>query len=211
MLDGSDPLDIVRLFAGIVLVGGTVISVVVWLLLGEPRMFELATALWAIYGVVKAVVNGFLAPVTNLPGLINDDTRSDRLMDDSEVRALTDSAKGRAAAARYLKPAMPSADFEARMQEAESQGGTGAGATSAVQALEALRAANRLTGAEDVRVGLALIRLHEERLNDAAGALKEFRRLIALHDDPGVLAQIRASLADISSKFLPAPAENRDL
>ncbi|HEU5357509.1 MAG TPA: hypothetical protein VFU45_00210 [Gemmatimonadales bacterium] len=210
LLDGSDPLDVLRAVLRILLVGATLVSLIVWLALGEPRMLQLATATWAIYGVMRAFVNGFLAPVAELPAAIGDDLRHDAPGSGSQVGALTATEQFRAAEARYRAPALPSADVDAAIQQAEAGAGPPGGAAAAVGALEALRAAHRLNADDDVRVGLLLVRLHEEALHDPAAALREFRRLVFRHPDPPQVTRIRGALADISSRFLPAePAENQ--
>ncbi|MGH7733044.1 MAG: hypothetical protein ACREOE_04905, partial [Gemmatimonadales bacterium] len=79
-----------------------------------------------------------------------------------------------------------------------------------VRALQTLRTKERLSASDDVQVGLALVRLHEEQLGDAAAALQEFRRLVYRHPTPPAADQIRRALADIAPRFLPADmAENQ--
>lgn len=210
LLDGDDPLDIVRAISRILLAGGTVVALVVWLMLGEPRMLELATALWAIYGVMRAIVNGFLSPIADLPALIQGDVRTGEASGDPEFRSLTSSPAFRAADARYQAPAMSTVDVAARIRDAVQEGQTPDGAARAVRTLEALRTTERLSASDDVQVGLALVRLHEEHLGDAAAALQEFRRLVYRHPAPPAAGEIRRALADITPRFLPADmAENQ--
>lgn len=210
LLDGADPLDLARLTVRILLAGGTLVALVVWLALGEPRMLELATALWAIYGVMRAIVNGFLSPVAALPEMLSGDIRTDDAFPDPERAALTGSPEFRAADARYRTVAVPTAEVEARIGQLVGSAGTPGGAAQAVRALEALRTDGRLAARDDLRVGLVLVRLHEEQLHDAASALKEFRRLVYRHPDPFAAQEIRRALADIAPRFLPADlAENQ--
>lgn len=210
LLDGADPLDLVRLTVRVLLAGGTVVALVVWLALGEPRMLELATLLWAIYGVMRAFVSGFLSPVAALPELMSGDIRTDDAFPDAERTALTRSPEFRAADARYRTAAIPTAEVETRIGQAVGSAGTPGGAAQAVGALEALRTEGRLAARDDLRVGLALVRLHEEQLHDDAAALKEFRRLVYRHPDPFAAQEIRRALADIAPRFLPADlAENQ--
>ncbi|MGH7531945.1 MAG: hypothetical protein ACREL4_01530 [Gemmatimonadales bacterium] len=210
LLDGDDPLDIVRATLRILLAGGTVVALVVWLALGEPRMLELATALWAMYGIMQAVVNGFLSPMTDLPAVISGDVRTGEASRDPELAALTSSPEFRAADAHYRTPAVPSALVADGIRHAVHDGQTSEGAARAVRALETLRTRERLSASDDVQVGLALVRLHEEQLGDAAAALREFRRLIYRHPAPPATDEIRHALADIVPRFLPADmAENQ--
>ncbi|MGB7211028.1 MAG: hypothetical protein WBC97_00200 [Gemmatimonadales bacterium] len=210
LLDGDDPLDIVRATFGTLLAGATVVALLVWLMLGEPRMLELATALWAIYGVMRAFVNGFLSSLADLPALISGDVRTDDASPDEALTSLTSSPEFRAADARYRAAAMPTADVTTRIQGAIQEGQTPEGAAGAVRALEALRTTDRLSARDDVQVGLALVRLHEEQLGDAAAALREFRRLIYRHPATPESEEIRRALADITPRFLPADmAENQ--
>lgn len=210
LLDGADPLDLVRVTFRVLLGGGTVVALVVWLTLGEPRMLELATALWAIYGVMRAIVSGFLSPVAALPAMLSGDIRTDEAFPDPERAALISSPEFRAADARYRTAAVPTADVDARIGQAVGNAGTPGGAAQAVRALEALRTDGRLAARDDLRVGLALVRLHEEQLDDPAAALKEFRRLVYRHPDPFAAQEIRRALADIAPRFLPADlAENQ--
>ena len=210
LLDGDDPLDIVRATFRILLAGGTVVALVVWLTVGEPKMLELATALWAMYGILQAIVNGFFAPIADLPAVIGGDVRTGETSRDAELASLTSSPEFKKAEARYRAPAVPTAQVADGIRQAIGSGQSPAGAARAVRALEMLRTTERLSASDDVQVGLTLVRLHEEGLDDPAAALREFRRLIYRHPDPPAADEIRRALADISPRFLPADmAENQ--
>lgn len=53
----EDPLVLVRLVAGLLLVFGTVVAIAFWLAAGDTRFLKLVAGLWGVYGVTVGVVN----------------------------------------------------------------------------------------------------------------------------------------------------------
>jgi hypothetical protein len=68
--------------------------------------------------------------------------------------------------------------------------------------LEALRE-SKLTPAEDLRVGVALVDLHERRRGDPGRAMAELRRLIDRHPDHASVRRLRRALADLKDQYVP--------
>ena len=68
--------------------------------------------------------------------------------------------------------------------------------------LEALRR-GRLTPAEDVEIGVALVDLYERRLGDPGRAMTELRRLIDLHPGHASARRLRRALADLKDQHVP--------
>lgn len=206
LLDGDDPLDLLRLIAGLLLAGSTLVAAGVWLLAGDPRMLALTAALWAIYGLARAVINGFLSPLADLPAWLSG-ARGTGPVSSDDLGALTADPEFRATADRYRTAAATPAEVDAAVAAAEAEP-----PAAAIGRLEGFRKAHRLTPAGDVRVGLALVRLHDDELHDPAAALREVRRLLTLHSDPELVGRIRTALArwapDLSTAVPPAGSDD---
>lgn len=209
--DSDDPLDLLRLALGFLLVTGTLFALGLWLAGITPKALGLAGALWTLYGVLRLGVSGFLAPVAEFPawlaGAIGGGGPAQGY---SEIEALTAAGRYREAADRYRDRAASDGDVTALLRRAELQGGALQEPRNAVTELEAFRASHRLSAAEDVRLGLALVQLHESALRDPGGALRELRRLLDLHPETRHVRRIRATLAELKSELQPAAvAENQ--
>jgi hypothetical protein len=71
---------------------------------------------------------------------------------------------------------------------------------TAAAELENLRASVRPGAEEDLRIGLALVELYEDRLGDPGSAMAELRRLIDQHPSTRHLRRLRAELADLKQR-----------
>ena len=74
---------------------------------------------------------------------------------------------------------------------------------SAAVELDSLRA-HALTPREDVRIGLALVDLYENRLDNAGRAMAELRRLIDRDPSGQGARRLRAALRELKSQRYPA-------
>ena len=194
----ENPLAMLRLAAGGLLLGATVVALVLALAGLGWKGVELAGVLWALYGLV---VGGIALADPALDGLA-------RALQSAGLRRAgggysaieTMVIQGRTADA--LDACMerardPRERVEATIRRAGILAGPMGDAAAAAQALLDLRETSPLTAADDIRVGLALADLHERKLDDAGGALRELRRLLDLH--PGVRGRRRllARLAEL--------------
>jgi hypothetical protein len=122
----------------------------------------------------------------------------------SAIEALTVRGDFATAAEAYRERAQrPSDRVEATVRRAALLGGPLQQPETALVELEALRR-GKLTPTEDMRVGVALVDLHERRLRDPGRAMAELRRLIDLYPDHGSVRRLRRALADLKDHHIPA-------
>ena len=146
----DEPLRLLRITVGILLLLGTAVAVALAVSGAEPRALRLVGMFWAIYGFIVGLTSGVLEPV--IEGL---------------ARVLADLGLNRRCGGySYRERAQRPADrVEATVRRATLLGGPLRQPETALVELEALRR-GKLTPAEDVRVGVALVDLYERRLGD---------------------------------------------
>jgi hypothetical protein len=160
---------------------------------------------WAIYGFIVGLTSGVLEPA--IEGLV-------RVLADlglirwgggfSAIEALTVRGDYATAAEAYRERAQRASDrVEATVRRASLLGGPLQQPETALVELEALRG-GKLTPAEDVRVGVALVDLFERRLQAPGRAMAELRRLIDLHPDHASVRRLRRALADLKDQHVSA-------
>ncbi len=196
--DGSseEPLRLVRITAGALLLFGTVVAILLALSGIAPRALQLIGMFWAVYGFVVGITSGVLEPVI-----------------DGVARALSDwglirggggwsaiesmAARGRLeeAAEAYLSRARdPRERVTATLRRAALLAGPMRQPETAAMELERLQAQD-LAPQDDLRVGLALVDLYDRRLDDPGRAMAELRRLIDRHPGERDVSQWRRALA----------------
>jgi len=197
-INGSseEPLRLVRLMAGGLLLFGTVVAVALALSGIAPRAILLVGAFWAIYGLISGFTSGVLEPL--IEGL------AEALQSVGLIRAgggysaiETLVARGHLAEAAeaYRERAQRPADrVEATVRRAALLAGPLGQPETALVELQALRE-HRLTGDADLRVGVALVDIYERRLADPGRAMVELRRLIDLYPDRRATLRLRRELA----------------
>jgi hypothetical protein len=159
---------------------------------------------WAIYGFIVGLTSGVLEPV--IEGVA-------RALSDlglirggggfSSIETLVVRGDFATAAEAYRERAQqPSQRVEATVRRADLLGGPLRQPETALVELESLRR-NKLSPAEDLRVGVALVDLYERRLADPGRAMAELRRLIDRY--PGTASvRLRRALADLKDRHVPA-------
>lgn len=201
----DEPLRLLRITAGVLLLFGTAVAVALWLSGLAPRALELAGIFWAIYGFIVALTTGILEPaieglahaLANL-GLVRTGGGY------SAIETLVVRGETAAAAEAYRERAQGPADrVEATVRRAALLAGPLGQVETALVELESLRRAS-LSPAEDLRVGIALVDLYERRLHDPGRAMAELRRLIDLHPDHGSVRRLRRALADLKDEHIPS-------
>jgi hypothetical protein len=196
----EEPLELVRLLVGAIALVGTVIAVILGVT-GEPRALQLVGALWAVYGLVVAFTSGVLEPV--IDGLFNVLTSIGLMRTGSgysSIETLAVRGHYQAAAEEYAGRARnPAERVEATLRRAALLAGPLAQPETAAIELDSLRT-TPLSGKDDFRVGLALVDLHENHLNDPGRAMAELRRLIDLYPTARNARRLRTALSDLKAQ-----------
>jgi hypothetical protein len=201
----DEPLHLLRLTAGVLLLFGTVVAVALALSGVAPRALQLVGLFWAIYGLIAGVTGGVLEPViegvahalANI-GLVRGGggySAIEALVVRGDVAPAAEALRERAQ--------RPGERVEATVRRATLLAGPLQQPETALVELEALRA-GKLGAADDVRVGVALVDLYERRLGNPGRAMAELRRLIDLHPDHASVRRLRRALAELKDEHLPA-------
>lgn len=200
---GEEPLRLLRLAAGGLLLFGTVVAIGLALSGTEPRALQLIAAFWAIYGFVVGVTSGVLEPV--IDGLAHSWqnlglTRAGGGY--SAIETLVARGHLEAAAEAYRERARHPRDrVGATIRRAGLLAGPLGQPETALVELEALQRAN-LSPRDDLRVGLALVDLYDRRLADPGRAMAALRRLIDRHPEDAGVRRLRHWLAALKAERL---------
>jgi hypothetical protein len=199
----DEPLGLLRLTVGVLLLFGTVVAVALALTGVAPRALQLVGVFWAIYGFIVGLTSGVLEPAiegvahafANL-GLVR------RGGGYSAIETLAVRGEYASAAEAYRERARRPGDrVEATVRRAALLAGPLQQVETALVELEALRG-GPLSPADDVRVGAALVDLYERRLRDPGRAMAELRRLIDLHPDHTSVRRLRRALAELKDEHV---------
>ncbi len=168
---------------GTILLVGTAIAILFTVTGVAPRALVLAGALWAIYGFATALITGVLEPAIDFAARAFSSVGLSRVGGYSAIETMVARGQYEAAAEAYRE----------RAQERRE---------GAVTELRKLRQdmGRRLTAADDVRIGLALVDLHEFSLKDPGWAMTELRRLIDLYPHSRRVRQMRSILAALKTE-----------
>jgi hypothetical protein len=202
---GDEPLHLLRVTAGVLLLLGTVVAVALAVSGVAPRALQLVGLFWAIYGFIAGVTSGVLEPVIEGVAHVLSDiglVRSGGGYSAIEALAVRGDFAPAAEALRE-RARRPGDRVEATVRRAALLAGPLQQPEIALAELEALRAGT-LSPADDVRVGVALVDLHERRLGDPGRAMAELRRLIDLHPDHASVRRLRRALAELKDEHPPA-------
>ena len=196
----EEPLRLVRITAAGLLLCGTVVAIALALTGVAPRALRLVGMFWAIYGLVAGITSGVLEPVLDgVPRLLADAGLIRAGQGYSAIETLVVRGRLEAAAEAYRERALQRRDrVEATVRRAALLAGPLGQPETALVELQALRD-SRLGSADDLRVGVALVDIHEQRLGDPARAMAELRRLIDRHPDGRAIPRIRRELADLKA------------
>jgi hypothetical protein len=175
----EEPFSLVRVVVGTIVLLGTVLALVLAVAAGDPRFLELVGALWAIYGLTVGFLSGVLDPVIGGFFHLLANVGLVRVGEGySAVETLAVRGHYEAAAEAYAERARdPAERVEATLRRAVLLAGQLGQPENAAVELDSLRA-HPLSPRDDFRVGLALVDLHEHRLNNPGSAMAELRRLI---------------------------------
>jgi hypothetical protein len=162
----DEPLRLLRITVGVLLLFGTAVALALGVSGAEPRALRLVGMFWAIYGFIVGLTSGVLEPAIEGVVRVLGDLGLVRGGGFSGIEALAVRGDFASAAEAYRERAQrPSDRVEATVRRAALLGGQLQQPETALVELEALRR-GKLTTAEDVRVGVALVDLHERPLTD---------------------------------------------
>jgi hypothetical protein len=200
-----EPLHLLRVTVAALLLFGTVVAIALAVSGVEPRALQLVGVFWAIYGLVAGFTSGVLEPV--IEGVVHVLTNIGLVRSGGGFSAIeTFVVRGdfATAAEAYRERAQHPGDrVEATVRRAALLADPLHQPETALVELEGLRR-GRLSAAEDVRVGVALVDLHERVLGDPGRAMAELRRLLDRHPDHASVRRLRRALADLKDRHVPA-------
>lgn len=200
----NDPMALLRLVTGGLFLVATGVALLLGLTGVEPRALILAGALWAFYGLSRALLHGFLAPATEWVGAVFANAGSMRPMSGhSEIDALVAKGRFQDAAERWLaEAATGEAPAAAMLHRAELLAGPLTDPGTAAAELTQYRDLPRrpLTAAEDVTIGLALADIYERRLDEPTRAMFELRRLLDRYPASRHQRRIRGTLNELKER-----------
>jgi hypothetical protein len=200
----TDPIVILRRVSGGLLLTATALALALAATGREPRAILLAGLLWSVYGLSRAVMNGFLSPAVDwFGGLLSNGGTMLRAKGHSEIEALAIQGRFQDAAERWYREAVEGdAPAAAMLKRAELLAGPLTDPGTAAAELTQYRDLPRrpLTATEDVAIGLALVELYERRLDEPARAMFELRRLLDRLPESRHVQRIRNTLVDLKER-----------
>ena len=201
---GDEPLRVLRVTVGVLLLFGTAVAIALALSGVAPRALQLVGVFWALYGFIIGLTSGVLEPaIEGLAHVLGNIGLVRSGGGYSAIETMVVRGDLTSAAEAYRERArLPADRVEATVRRAALLGGPLDQPETALVELEALRR-GRLSPAEDLRVGVALVDLCERRLGDPGRAMAELRRLIDLHPDHSSARRLRRALADLKDSHLP--------
>lgn len=196
----DEPLRLVRITAGVLLLFGTVVAVALALSGIAPRALLLVGLFWSIYGFIVGLTSGILEPAIEGVFHVLANVGLVRVGGGySSIETLVVRGEIAAAAEAYRARAQNRADrVEATVRRAALLGGPLGQPETALVELEGLRR-ERLPPADDLRIGVALVDLHDRRLGDPGRAMAELRRLIDRHPGDRSVRRLRHALAELKA------------
>lgn len=197
----EEPLRLVRLAAGVLLLFGTLVAIALALSGIEPRALQLVGIFWALYGFVVGLTSGVLEPVIDGMARVLADWGLVRAGGGySAIEAMIARGNLELAADAYRQRAnQPRDKVEATLRRAALLAGPMRQPETAVIELESLQRQD-LPPRHDLRVGLALVDLYDRRLDDPGRAMAELRRLIDRHPEDRGVRRLRESLAAMKAE-----------
>jgi Tetratricopeptide repeat len=197
----EEPLRLVRLAVGALLLAGTIFALVLGLSGVEPRALELVGLFWAIYGFVVGLLSGILEPVIDGVAHLLMNVGLQRAGGGySAIETLVARGEVAAAAEAYRERAQnPAERVESSLRRASLLAGSLNQPETAAVELENLRTAP-LSDRDDLRIGLALANVHEHHLGDPGRAMTELRRLIDRHPADPAVRRLRRALEELKEE-----------
>lgn len=191
----DDPFDLIRIVARVLLLLGTAVAVFLWATGVVPDALLALGALWSLYGLTHAVLDGLLDPLLEVAArAIHSVGLTPHKPGFSHIESMVAQGNLDAAAESYARLAA-GGDAAAQVRRADLLADRLGGAVKARIELEEFRETHRPTGKDDIRIGLALTRLYEQHLEDPGRAMREIRRLLDLYPRARGLRHLERTLA----------------
>jgi hypothetical protein len=180
---------------------GTIVAIVLALTGIEPRTLKLVAVLWAVYGLVVGFTSGVLEPLIEGFFHLMANAGLTRVGGGySPIETLAARGHYEAAAEAYAERARNRAErVEATLRRAALLAGSLNQPEIAAVELDSLRS-SQLSSRDDLRIGLALVDLYENRLHDPGRAMGELRRLIDRYPTAQGARRLRAALGELKAK-----------
>ena len=205
----ADPFRYLRGVLAFLVGGGAVVALILGLTGISPRALILAGLLWTIFGVLSGLVDWLVEPMIDFAARVFSNVGLVRAGGGFSAEE-TLAAQGHldAAAEAYKQRAqVPKDRVPALLRRADLMAGPLKLPHAAVGELEELqKEADRLTPTEDMRLGLLLSELYEQRLNDPGRAMVEIRRLIDRYPEARQTPRLRGVLAALRTRHFPPKA-----
>lgn len=199
----ADPFSYLRGVLAFFLGGGTVVALVLALTGTEPRALALAGVLWTLFGLLSGMVDWILEPMVDFAVQVFSNVGlATPAGGFSAEEAMAAQGQVEAAAEAYrLRAQVPHDRVDALIRRAHLLAGPLKQPRVAAGELEGLQHdAGRLSPSEDMRVGLALTELYEQRLEEPGRAMVEVRRLIDRYPHARQVRELRGLLAALRSQ-----------
>lgn len=204
----TDPFRYLRGVLAFLVGGGAVVALLLALTGIAPRALLLAGLLWTIFGMLSGMVDWVLEPLVELGARMLSNVGLVRVGQSfSAEETLVAQGHADAAAEAYkIRAEVPGDRVAALICRAQLLAGPINLPHLAVGELETLQKdADGMSPAEDMRLGLVLTELYEQRLNDPGRAMVEVRRLIDRYPEARRTRELRALLAALRTRhFTPA-------
>jgi flagellar biosynthesis protein FliQ len=204
----ADPFRYLRGVLAFLVGGGAVVALILGLTGISPRALILAGLLWTLLGVLSGLVDWLLEPMIDFTVKVLSNVGLVRAGGGfSAEETLAAQGHTEAAAEAYrLRAQVPKDRVAALLRRAELMAGPLQLPHAAVGELEELQQeADRLRPIEDMRLGLVLAELYEQRLNDPGRAMVEIRRLIDRYPQARQTCELRGLLAALRRQHFPPP------
>ena len=203
---GEEPLRLLRLTAGGLLLFGTLVAVALAVSGMTPRALQLVAVFWALYGFIAGITSGVLEPVIDgIAHALQNFGLTRAGGGYSAIETLAVRGRIAEAAEAYRERARePRYRVEATLRRARLLAGPLGQPETALVELESLRD-SELGRKADLRVGLALVDLYDRRLAQPGRAMAELRRLIDRHPEDQGIRRLRHYLAALKSEHLGEP------
>lgn len=198
----ADPFRYLRGVLTFFLGGGAVLALLLALTGLAPKALLFAGLLWTLLGIITGAVDWILEPLIEFGATVLSNVGLRRVVGFSAEETLAAQGHYGVAADAYLQRShTPGHRVAALIHRADLLAGPLHEPERAVAELEALqRDADRLSPAEDMRLGLALTALYEQRLQDPGRAMVELRRLIERYPEARQTRELRMLLAALRSQ-----------
>lgn len=204
----TDPFHYLRGVLAFLVGGGAVVALLLALTGLAPGALLLAGLLWTMFGMLSGMVDWVLEPLVELGARMLSNVGLERVGQSfSAEETLVAQGHADAAAEAYrIRAEAPGDRVAALIRRAQLLAGPMNLPLLAVGELEALqKTADRMSPSEDMRLGLVLTELYEQRLDDPGRAMVEVRRLIDRYPEARRTRELRALLAALRTRhFTPA-------